>query len=66
MSGKTFIEKILEAREGEIVFREPNIILTHDNTADIETIFKKMGGDKVADPNQLLVVLDHNAPPYKC
>ena len=63
MTGKTFIEKILEASEGEIVFREPNLVLTHDNTSSIETIFRKMGGDKVADSNQLLVVLDHNAPP---
>lgn len=63
MKGKTFIEKILEAREGEIVFREPNIVLTHDNTSAIETIFRKMGGEKVSNPDQLLVVLDHNAPP---
>lgn len=63
MEERTFIEKILEAREGEIIFRKPNLVLTHDNTSAIETIFKKMGGEKVADSKQLLVVLDHNAPP---
>ena len=60
---KTFIEKVLGANEGAIVFRKPNIVLTHDNTASIKKTFEKMGGSKLFDPNQLLVVLDHNAPP---
>ncbi|MBK7171635.1 MAG: 3-isopropylmalate dehydratase large subunit [Bacteroidales bacterium] len=63
MSGKTFAEKILGAEAGAIVFRKPDIILTHDNTASIANTFKKMGGEKVYDPDQLLIVLDHNAPP---
>ena len=61
--GKTFAEKILGAEAGAIVFRKPDIILTHDNTASIANTFKKMGGEKVKDPDQLLIVLDHNAPP---
>lgn len=61
--GKTFAEKILGAEAGAIVFRKPDIILTHDNTASIANTFKKMGGDKVKDAEQLLIVLDHNAPP---
>lgn len=61
--GKTFVEKILGAEQGAIVFRKPDIVLTHDNTASIKVTFEKMGGTKVADPDQLLVVLDHNAPP---
>lgn len=63
MSGKTFVEKIFGAEKGSIVFKKPDIILTHDNTASISNTFKKMGGEKVNDPNQLLIVLDHNAPP---
>ena len=63
MTGKTFVEKVLEAPVGEIVFRIPDLVLTHDNTSSIETIFRKMGGEKVADPEKLVVVLDHNAPP---
>jgi 3-isopropylmalate/(R)-2-methylmalate dehydratase large subunit len=59
----TFVEKILGAPAGSIVFRRPDILLTHDNTASIEKTFRKMGGDKVFDPGQLMVVLDHNAPP---
>lgn len=63
MKAKTFVEKIFDAEKGSIVFRKPDIILTHDNTASIAATFKKMGGEKVADPDQLLIVLDHNAPP---
>ena len=63
MPGKTFAEKVLGADCGSIVFKRPDIVLSHDNTASIHATFTKMGGDKVADPNQLLIVLDHNAPP---
>jgi len=63
MAGKTFVEKIFGAPKGSIVFKKPDIVLSHDNTASIEKTFQKMGGEKVADPDQLLIVLDHNAPP---
>lgn len=63
MKPRTFIEKILGAPEGAVVFRKPDIVLTHDNTSSIHQTFRKMGGEKVADPRQMLVVLDHNAPP---
>lgn len=63
MAGKTFVEKVLGAPCGSIVFKQPDLVLTHDNTASIAKTFEKMGGKKVNDPNQLLVVLDHNAPP---
>jgi 3-isopropylmalate/(R)-2-methylmalate dehydratase large subunit len=63
MAGKTFAEKIFGADAGTIVFARPDIILSHDNTSSIEKIFKRMGGDKLHDPDKLLVVLDHNAPP---
>jgi len=63
MLGKTFAEKIFNAEKGSIVFATPHIVLSHDNTASISNTFKKMGGNKVAHPGQLLVVLDHNAPP---
>jgi homoaconitate hydratase family protein/3-isopropylmalate dehydratase small subunit len=63
MKPKTFVEKILGAPEGAVVFRKPDLILTHDNTSSIYQTFRKMGGEKVSDPGQMLVVLDHNAPP---
>jgi homoaconitate hydratase family protein/3-isopropylmalate dehydratase small subunit len=63
MNPQTFAEKIFKAPAGAIVFAKPDIILTHDNTSSIYKTFQKMGGDNVANPDQLLVVLDHNAPP---
>ncbi|MEI8202074.1 MAG: aconitase/3-isopropylmalate dehydratase large subunit family protein [Bacteroidota bacterium] len=63
MSGKTFAEKILGAPTGAIVFKKPDIVLSHDNTASIEKTFQKMNGSKIKHPEQLLIVLDHNAPP---
>jgi len=63
MGGKTFVEKIFGASAGSIVFKKPDLILTHDNTASIFGTFRKMNGQRVKDPEQLLIVLDHNAPP---
>ncbi len=63
MAGKTFVEKIFNAPVGAIVFAKPNIVLTHDNTASIKKTFEQMGGETVFDPDQLLIVLDHNSPP---
>jgi 3-isopropylmalate/(R)-2-methylmalate dehydratase large subunit len=63
MKPQTFAEKIFRAQAGAIVFAKPDIILTHDNTSSIFKTFQKMGGSSVADPGQMLVVLDHNAPP---
>lgn len=63
MSAKTYAEKILGAATGSIVFRKPHIVLSHDNSSSIYATFVKMGGEMVADPDQILIVLDHNAPP---
>lgn len=60
---RTFVEKIFDAPRGAIVFRKPDLVLTHDNTSSIYKTFEKMGGKKVFDPDRLVVVLDHNAPP---
>lgn len=63
MAGKTFVEKVLGASVGTIVFCKPDIVLSHDNTASIEKIFRKMHGDRPINPSSLLITLDHNAPP---
>jgi homoaconitase/3-isopropylmalate dehydratase large subunit len=66
--GKTFAEKIFslktgkDLRAGAIVMVKPDFVLTHDNSSAILSTFKKMGGKKVADPKQLLIVLDHIVP----
>ena len=61
--GKTFVEKILDAPQGNIVFKKPDLVLSHDNSASIRKTFEKMNGERLADPDRLLIVLDHNAPP---
>jgi homoaconitate hydratase family protein/3-isopropylmalate dehydratase small subunit len=63
MNGKTFAEKIFGAPRGAIIFARPDIILSHDNTSSIYSTFKKMGGTELANPDALLITLDHNAPP---
>lgn len=55
---KTFVEKKFNAPAGSIVVCEPDIILSHDNSARIRRIFENMGGENVASPGKLLVVLD--------
>jgi len=60
---RTFVEKIFDAPEGAIVFKRPDLILSHDNSASIRNTFNQMGGVKVSDPKRLVIVLDHNAPP---
>lgn len=67
--GQTFSEKIFskkagkEVQAGEIVFAEPDLVLSHDNTASIYKTFEKMGGKKVKYPERVVVVIDHDAPP---
>jgi homoaconitate hydratase family protein/3-isopropylmalate dehydratase small subunit len=69
MSGQTYSEKLFSkktgnpVKAGDIVYAEPDLILTHDNTASIYATFQKMGGETVKYPNRLVIVLDHDAPP---
>jgi len=63
MCGKTFAERVLGGAAGAIVFRKPDLVLSHDNTASIEKIFRKMKGEQPFDPSRLVITLDHNAPP---
>ena len=68
--GKTFAEKALarkagreKASAGEILFLEPDHLLTHDNTAaiigKIEDELERYG---VKRPEMPLIVLDHVVP----
>ncbi|MFP4346127.1 MAG: 3-isopropylmalate dehydratase large subunit [Anaerolineales bacterium] len=67
--GYTFAEKVLARRAGlehvvpgQIVTVRPDRLLTHDNTADISTKFRRIGVERVADPSMNVIVLDHVAP----
>ncbi len=55
---RTFVEKMLNAEAGQVVCCQPDIVLSHDNSARISKLFEKMGGENVMDPSKLLVVLD--------
>ena len=67
--GKTFSEKILGQKAGkavvpgEIVEIEPDIAMSHDNTAAIATTFRSIGAPRVYAPDRHVVVLDHCIPP---
>ena len=67
--GRTFAQKVLgraagrELSDGDIVFVEPDVVLTHDNTAAIIGKFEAtLPGGKVRYPERLAVVLDHVVP----
>jgi len=67
--GQTFAEKILaqkaglaEVVPGQIVEVTPDAALSHDNTAPISGIFRKIGVERVARPDVHVVVLDHACP----
>jgi 3-isopropylmalate/(R)-2-methylmalate dehydratase large subunit len=67
--GYTFAEKILARKAGlesvvpgQIVTVRPDKLLTHDNTSAISNQFRKIGVDKVADPDVNVIILDHVTP----
>lgn len=66
--GQTFAEKIFSKMAGRpvvpgtILTIRPDHVLTHDNSSAIFSTFKKMGGKKVNDPGQILIILDHIVP----
>jgi 3-isopropylmalate/(R)-2-methylmalate dehydratase large subunit len=67
--GKTFAEKILALKAGldgvvpgQIVTVRPDKLLTHDNTSAIAKSFRKIGVDRVANPDMNVVILDHVTP----
>ena len=67
---QTATEKILaraagrdSVAPGEIVIIEPDVILSHDNTAAIAEIFARLPHGRVKYPERLAVTLDHAVPP---
>jgi 3-isopropylmalate/(R)-2-methylmalate dehydratase large subunit len=68
--GQTFAEKILAKKAGlektvpgQVVDITPDVALSHDNSAPIYETFKKMGGERVFNPDMHFITLDHAAPP---
>ena len=67
--GKTFAEKALaraaglaEVAPGQVVDAQPDVALSHDNTAAILRIFRQLGVSRVRFPQRLAITLDHAAP----
>ena len=67
---QTLTEKLLarassreRVKPGEIVVIEPDVVLSHDNTAAISAIFKQLPHKRVRYPDRLAVTLDHAVPP---
>lgn len=66
--GKTFAEKVLarkagkEVVAGEIVEVQPDVAMSHDNTAAIAKTFYSIGVNKVFNPDMHVVILDHCVP----
>lgn len=55
---RTFVEKILNAKKGSIVVREPDYVMSHDNSARVRFLFERIHGTKVHKPSQVVIVLD--------
>ena len=66
--GQTFVEKIFsrkigsEVKAGEMVEVEPDVSMSHDNTADILLKFKDIREDRVYNPDNHVIILDHMTP----
>jgi len=67
--GMTFAQKVLAAKAGlervdvgQIVDVEPDLCLTHDNTAAIAKTFARIGVERMKNPDRFVVVLDHTVP----
>ncbi len=65
----TFAEKVLarkagldEVVPGQIVEVEPDLGMSHDNTAAISKTFRGIGVERVADPKRFVIILDHVVP----
>ncbi len=68
--GQTIAQKILAAHSGndavevgQIVTVTPDYVLSHDNTAAISKKFEKLPIERVKNPEQPVIVLDHTVPP---
>lgn len=67
---QTLTEKLLarasgrdRVQPGEIVVIEPDVILSHDNSAAIATLFGQLPQRRVKYPERLAITLDHAVPP---
>ena len=69
MTAMTFAEKALAIASGkestvagEVVFVEPHVCLSHDNSAAIYANFQTIGATEVRYPDRIAIILDHCVP----
>ena len=69
MVGRTFAEKVLartsgseEARAGDVVESEPDLVMSHENTFLVNKAFSEFGLERPWNPEKIVVVLDHRSP----
>jgi homoaconitate hydratase family protein len=69
MAGMTFAEKALAVASGQarcsagsVVTVDPDVCLSHDNSAAIAKNFSQIGASKVLHPDRIFIVLDHCVP----
>ena len=67
--GMTIAEKIFsrhcgrEVRAGELVVAEVDFMMGQDGTSPLAIrAFRELGGEKVADPSRVALVIDHSSP----
>ena len=67
---QTFVQKILAKKAGlesvtvgQVIEVEPDVALSHDNSAPISKIFYSIGVERIKYPKRLAITLDHAAPP---
>ena len=67
--GATFSQKVIAEKAGkksvqvgEIVEVKPDYVMSHDNAAAIIGSFRKIGVEKVFDPERIVIILDHCVP----
>jgi homoaconitate hydratase len=68
--GNTVVEKIARAhmlegpsrplRPGDMVVLRPRHVLTHDNTSAVMSKFRAIGAERIRDPRQPVLALDHD------
>ena len=50
-------------KPGDVVVIEPDVILSHDNTAAIAKLFEQLPHRRIRCPERLAITLDHAVPP---
>lgn len=68
--GATFVEKILargaglaRVQPGDVLDVEPDVVMSHDNTAAIIELFRELPHGRLKYPERLAITLDHAVPP---